>query len=689
MSRRVLWLERPGEAGEVSDLASHQLPVRALERGTDIIKPFGLCRQRRGWNYDGTTADVADNLVTVGRNKFVLTGATRTYTGDDDGDLFLHNSAGAGTALFAGTVPYLWRCVYRDVAIACATDGQTPLRMYAGVAGSSYTSAPSTFNAGKATITATSSNYGTPEVGMFLYVRTNATPAISTCLKIIEVNSSTSLTAEGIKASATVAIDNEQASITGTTIPCIEVYKAGTVTTAGGSPGTLTGTGTKWSTGAWGSVRSDSSSLDGDQVLILTTAGWGLHTITAVGSDTSLTIDKINSHTDADYSIVRRCSAKDVANHKEVFWASGVAQHDDRVYYAPPGWNPSFPPSSILPIDTSEAQTNPLPDDFMLGYIDVPTPFDGDSSVAILSSSNPLVVLRKKSAWGIFGSPGGLDVALLPDGEGSGCIDIRSAWELSIGPVWASRRGVLAYINGRIVDLTAERINQEWRALVEDFDYGVNDYCTISEGRGCIVVHITTGAGTTQRTWNVYPYDQTGRLNPSWYRVSNFNPRFMCTSKLPDEFDKILAVSNAHQGRVIDYAPALSADGDARDDDGTSPVMEMWLPSSLPRAMGADVEERVLEVVVEAELQDSGGASSTLGGSVVSSQVQDSDSTVTTSLDSMASRTAAGPKKHKHKIGVKAGLHQVRLAKTATQTTETKAEIARVGVTVRRSGRPV
>lgn len=675
MSRRVLVADRVGHDGVVTDEAAHQLSVHALSDGLDAYRPRGLVRQRRGWAYDGSVADVADNLVTVWRTPFVLSNVTRTLTGDDDGDLFIHNPAGAGTAIFAGTVPYLARCQYGDQTVFCAQDGTSPSQFYGGSdEDGTVTDDDGLWTSNEATITALSFSTN-PDVGT--YLRLDGSPITYRVLAV----TSTSVTLEAVRADTGggTAANNVVITNTGIGFPAVSVYEVGTFTAA--SP-TTTGQGTKWNSDITIAVGQDAF------LGILSTGQRQLQTITGVGSDTSLTVQSLSESTKSAYHIVRPVCGKDAASHKERFCTVGVKQHDDRVYFSPPGWKQGFPPGYTLPVTDKDLLSSADELDFLLDFIDVPSPNDGDFSVALLSSPNPLVYLKRKSAYGVHvGDSPSAD--LLPEGEGSGCIDIRSAWELPWGPTWASERGVLTYMGGRIVDLTANRINAEWRSYIEDFDFGTSDYCTIQEIAGVMVVHITTGGGQTRKTWNVYPFDETGKLRPAWYPVSNFRPRFMYASKVPGEKEKLLSVSDDDQGRVVDYAPAVNETGTARDADGTSPDLQLVLPSNLPRIAGASVEERLLEVVVEANIVDSAGAGSTMGGTVVSSERLDTDTTITTNLNSMASKTADSPKRYRHKVGVKAGLHKITLDKSATQTTESKTEISRIGFTTRAARRPI
>ena len=674
-------LDRPFTGGMVSDQPAHILSPQLSVYAQDGFTPYGMFRQRQGWEYDGSTADVADNLTSVYRNQFLLADVTRTITGDDDGDLFIHNSASSGTALFAGTVEHLPRCVYRDELMFCAQDGQTPMRRYAGVGTGTFTSAASTYNALKATITATAGSYGSPAVGMFLYARTASSPTTGIVYKVIEVNSTTSLTVDGIKATDTLTATSLTASATGTTYACVNVYDAGTIITTSATTGT--GNGTKWQNGGWGSVQSGAS-LTSDCVLVLQNDSLvGNLTIASVSSDTAMTFDKCTTQPENTYAITRRAPFKDAASHKGSLWGTGVAQYPSRVYVGPPGWNPSFPPGGVLPFDptTRESYAFTNANDHLMDFVDVPSSFDGDDNIAILSSPNPLLVLKRNAVYGIYGSYPNFSVDMVADGIG--CIDIRSAHSYDEGQFWAGEGGIYWYTGGRIVDLTAGKINREWRALTRDFDYGTSDYCTLGVAQGHLVVHITTGGGTTQRTY------LCDLRNQSWQsRISNFTPRYMATSRIAGEKEKLLAVSNARQGRVLNFSPALDGSGTAKDDAGDAPRLQAWTPEGID---GSDIDDdtRFIDLAVHANVYDAGAAGSTsMAVSVVSQDALTSQGTGTKTLADIDSDTTDRLDRHYYRTVNRRGRrHQVRLAvdTLGTDANATKVEVAQIDTTFRQA----
>lgn len=691
---RTVSILNPFTAGIVSDRPSYSIASANSAFAQDGFSPSHVFRNRLGWAFDGTTADVADNLVGIYRAQFALADVTRTLTGDDDGDLFIHNPAGAGTAIFTDTVAFLPRAMYHDELIFCAQDGQTPLRRYSGASANVYTNAASQYEINEARITATASNYGSPQVGMYFYARTGAgvDRASAITYRVIEVNSSTSLTIEDIY-SVAFGVDTPAAnpvlSATGSAWAGVGVYSAGTVTVAGTAG---TGIGTKWSTGAWGSVISDTTG-SGDCLLCPTNYGtsagrvWGASPISAVGSDTGITVQGMIALAGQPYQIVRRCPFKDAAAHKGSLWGTGVAQYPNRVYVSPPGWNPSFPPGFTLPFDPTAEVSSSNTNDFLLDFIDVPAPYDGDHNVAILESPNPLLVLKRHAVYGIYGSFGGLSVDQVADGIG--CIDIRSAHSYDEGQFWAGETGIFWYRTGQIVDLTQQdpdgrpnpKINREWRALTHGFDYGTSDYCTTWLASGHLFVHITTSGGTSQRTYICDLRDG------SWQsRITNLSPRYGFTSRVPGEREKALVVQDIDQGRVIDTAPMLDGTGIAKDGDGTSPRLQAWTTSALGQAQGIAGRTRLIDLHVHANVYDAGAAGATrVAVSATSEGGIGNPASSTKVLSPISSDSVDQVDRHKRRVARQGRRHQVRIDNdlVGTNTNATKVEIHQIDAIVR------
>lgn len=680
---RQVRLDAPFTGGMVTDIPAHRIGARNSAFAQDGFSPQGVFRQRQGWEFDGSVADVADNLVSVARTKFILADVTRTVTGDDDGDLFIHNPAGAGTAInnpSFNTVPFLARAVYRDSFVLCA-DGVTPALFYSGgITDAGDIAGAATFTLGEATVTGMTLNT-TPSVGGFAGVVTGLDNAMFVSPRVLKA-STTALTLEDIRASATVALGSPlDVLVTALAYPAIAVYQAGTITVASDI---ATGFGTDWTGGSYTYQNNDS-------ILIVPPTGSAGHGyIQEVTNGTSISVRLGNQATKSSYQITRSLPIKDAAAHKESFWCTGVEQFPSRVYVSPPGWNPAFPPGFTLPFDPAVSFSSPNANDFLLDFVDVPSAYDGDDNIAILSSPGPLLVLKRESVYGIAGSFPNFQVDLLADGIG--CIDIRSAQSFDEGQFFAGETGIFWYRGGRFIDLTSQdsagnptpKINREWRALVRDFDYGVADHCTLGIASGHLWVTIVTGAGTTSRTYLCDLRDG------SWQsRITNTVPRYYFTSRIPGEPERLLAVQNSDQGRVIDLAPCIDGSGTAADDDGTEPRLQAWSPEGLDGSASIDDDTRLLDLAISANVQDAGAAGATsVACSVVSSGSLETGAAAATTiaLARIDSDTVDQvDRTYNRSVNAKGRRHQLRVdADTVgADTNATKVEIHEVTATFR------
>lgn len=656
----------------VTDLAAYNIGPQNSAFAQDLISPSDVATQRKGWAYDGTTADAAVNLKGIWRAEFILADVTRTLTASDS-VVYIHNPSAGGTSVATSlSGPYLPRAMYRDELFLCAQDGHQPVLRYSGAGAAS-----DAFTAGQtvddtAQFTATSGTFSSDVAPGWYLVYGEIAPFY---IRVLEKTSTTSITLEGVRWTSSSASGAGVVQATGLTTPCVSVYNASTISAA--SDPTVEGAGTKWSTGDWGSV------VAGEDALLPIDPDTGNAAIIAIDSvtddDTLEAGSTLLLVAGTTYHIMRPAPFRDVAAHKGSFWGTGVAQYPDRVYYSPQGWNPSFPPGLIEPVDPRSATFGNPSGDYFLEFIDVPSPFDGDGNVAILESPNPLLVLKRHAVYGVYGEYPTVASALIADG--AGCIDIRSAWSFEFGQVWAGETGIFAYINGQVVDLTDGRINREWRALTADFDFGTSDYCTIGEVYGHLIVHITTGGGTTHRT---YAYDLR---DGAWMsRLTNHKSRYFFSAKVPGEAEKLLWVGDDDQGRVMNSEPAVSLTGIAKDGDGTSPRLQAWTGTGI--AGGIDNLSRVVDLQVSANVVDAGAAGSTqMAVSVVSGGGIGNPADSTKTLADIDSDTADRIDRHNRKVAREGRFHQVRLDvdTLGTNTSATKVEIAQISASIRDS----
>lgn len=569
----------------------------------DWLSHFGYMSGRRGFTFDGTTADSATAISGIVRNKFILAGATRTITncttGTPQTQFFIHNPSSAGTAIgtvthLNGSQTYLPRAVYNDEVLFCCQDGLTPVVRYAGgnTSGGTGSEAGATWTASRATISG--HTFASIGKGAFWYTRQTVLGGTlrqpSMHWKVIEEGTA-SHTIQNVFASATAVVTafNSIGPIANS-YPCVNIYDAGTVSV---TANVATGSGTKWNTAASYSTPSTGN----DSMLFMPATG--NRRITgqfAPTTDTSANLVACPNQTETPYAILRSCPFKDVAVHRGSLWGSGVAMHPSRVYVAPPGWDMSLPPGATLPFDPTTEFASALNSAYMLDFIDVPAIKDGDPVVAILPSNDPLLVLKRRSVYGLYGSWPAIEAGLVADGIG--CIDIRSAISVDEGAFWAGDTGIFWYRDGRLNDLTEGRINREWRNLVAAVTGAL--FCTSGVVRGHLQVYIEgTGISPALYVFNL----TTGAVS----KFSNMRPRAVWSSRVPDEPERLYwSGPTLTNGRVAESSNVWSAAGTSNDAAGSGPTPQATFPATID---GGDIstDTKLHKVEMVALLTDTAG----------------------------------------------------------------------------------
>ncbi len=656
-----------------TDQPASKLNARNSVFAQDLVAPQGIATQRHGWEYDGTVADVASNSVGVYRNKFILADVTRTMTSAANGQIGIHNASSSATAVYStGTVEWLPRCVYKDQIIWCAQDGFSPIRLYSGASlNSSVVAASPTTTVGQAILTTPSTWSASATSGAYVVIGSDQGEETSPFYypRILERISSTVLTLEDMRATLGGAQwATHKVLGTGMTYPCIPVYQAGTGTLDAANE-RVTGAGTNW-------VDADTVSVGyEDGFLILPSTGTAaMYSVGTVDSTTQITFSGDVSRVEANtaYAIMRRCPFTDAATHKGSLWGTGVREFPNNVYVAPPGWNPAYPPGATYPFDPSAFYESENANDFVLDSISVPTAYEGDVNVAILSSPNPLLVLKRSAVHGIFGSFPSFSQDKIADGVG--CIDKRSAISGPFGQFWAGEDDVYMYTNSQVVGLMDGKISREWQSLIKDFDYGTTDYCAIGETQGHLLVSIVSDAGATNRC---YVYDIR---NQAWVsRFSNHKARYFFSSKVDGEASELYWVGDGYQGRVMKSSGAVGLTSEAKDDNGTAPRLQAWTPEGLDGTQTVDNDARLLDLAVTHNVYDVGTAGSTsIDVSVVAGGSLEANASATKALSAIDSDSVDRVDRTRYRtVNAKGRLQQVRfdVSATGTNSAATKVEI--------------
>jgi hypothetical protein len=601
----------PGIEGMNRDVAPYLLRPNESFLARDVVVQDGLLRQIKGWSYFGSQTDTITDWRAVWRNRFILADVTRTLLSFTTFQA-VHFQSGGWQQV--GGVPagsaYIPRCVYGDQLVLCAQGGaDLPMLLWGGprFSGSGIPSGTPSFVAGEATLTGSWAP-GTVDPGYpGLYVRAGrVTPgpvaAIEIDYRILNGSSST-LTLDGVRASANQAVTSGSGvlRVFGFPYPAVSIYEAGTVSVNSG--GVVTGYGTQFQSGPVVIDRSRGSAL-----LLMKPGAKAIHAgVLTVTGDTAMTVMYGGDGTKSPYKITAPCPFKDAAAHRASLYGTGVRQFPNRVYVSPQGWNPSLPPGFVEPFDPVASIESDNPNDFLLFPIDVPSPYDGDHNVALLSTPNGMWVLKNDAVHEIGGDYPSFSQRLIT--RGVGCVDRRSAKSLSFGRVFAGREGVYLEDGVELRDLCEGRqrrgaISNDWRALMSDFnpDPGSGDFCAIGERDGKMLVSVRIGGGAKEVT---YLYD---RAVDGWTcEVTRHVARFFFESKIPgDGGDKLLWVgpSPATIGRVIDSASALDGTGPSKNGDGSTPRFTYISGESIAEAAGIEGEVTLGDISLHANIYD-------------------------------------------------------------------------------------
>ncbi|MGA0133182.1 MAG: hypothetical protein ACO3ND_02370 [Opitutales bacterium] len=722
---RQVVIARPFAGGYRSDVPDYALEANECAYSQDLIYPFGIAQQRWGWAFDGTVADVASNLLGVDRSRYPVTERSLTTTSATNGYLYIHNATAAGTAIWennATTSSPSWipRCMYGGEVIFCAQDGITPLLRYAGSTLANASGWPtggtglwSLANLSSSpTISLNTWPAGTEKGSFFSTVYTNSAsqgffPSISA--RILASPSSTVITLDGIRnasGASTSAIGATGAYVTpvGFAWPAVSVWDAGSCLGNSPTPSQFTFSGADLASAGLLTAYPPMN----DALFVLNATSGSPHSMTNISSYSAGPPELLNvlpappAFGTTQYKIARRLPFKDATVHKNSLWGTGVRQYPNRVYVAPPLWNVGLPPGSVEPFDPISNSTFADVDEFFLTPVDVPSRFDTDPVTAILSTPGPLLVLKGASVYGIFGAYPSYEQTLLANG--SGCIDLRSAFTVDGVAYWAGREGVFMYSGGQIIPLARGRIEREWQALMRGYVAGtsyvsaavVSNHLVISVGglTNTATGEAKIGPDSSNPSDRTYIYDLKAQVWTS--RISNARMRNMSSVRVPGEVNSIFAVSDDRQGRVIDLTPTVTGvkctnrasqtltDADPTDAEGTGPRMQAWSSASLAAANGIEGEARMLDMALHTNLYDTGTpATTSLAVSTAHGEALDDDATSVVTHSPVAGDSVDRVDRSKRRVNRTGRLHQLRVDLSTTAATTKKTQVPEVVLSLR------
>jgi hypothetical protein len=722
---------RPGSGGLVTDVPDTFLKGEALVYSKDAVLYRGALEQRRGWTYESAYGSpVSGTPVGVLRSQFTRANAKRTIGTLSNGTVWLHTGSAASVDLGAPEIAQspIPRCVYRDEVIFCYADGKTPILRYSGLpnVGFSLASGSLSYTQNEATVTASTAFSSAPSPGSYMPIVLGGTTfdRVATWARIQSGASTTSATIEDIthvNANATYASGKiYNPAVTAGSWPGVMIYNDGTCavtrtpyTSPAGETASATGFGTNWVSSLM-PINGRAALLYKDGTL------WKVRSISAISNTTSITlatnpltfttgggggdigvssmsgtIGSPTTTTKAAYQIVSSPTWTDACVHKGSLWGTGVAYHPNRVYVAPPNWNPALPPGEAYPYDVSTSLQKSSPDSWLLDFIDVPTSYDGDPVVAILSSGGPLLVLKRAAVHGIYGTYPTFEQSLIR--SGAGCIDRTAAITVENTPFWAGEEGIFTFAGGRVQSLVDNKIEREWQALMKGWVQGTS-YCTLGVTGGHLVVSVgglsqnatggaKNGADSVNPTERVLVFDLGAG---EWVsRFSNVNARAFNSARVPGETEALLFVGQS-DGRIADLTPAITnvkctdraaqtrTVADAVDGNGTYPQLEAWTSLGLADAAGTDGDVRLIDLSVVSNVLDSGSPGATTLEVAVSQtdglRPPGSAETPVT-VGTVNSDTTDGVNRNRFRVARSGRTHQLRLRTGTTASTAAKVQI--------------
>jgi hypothetical protein len=711
MPESIINIRGIGTGGINTDKPAWGISSTEASAMSDVIIYNGLATQRRGWANFGPVNSAIDSFTQGGIYEVRATGITTdvmsanvTVSSLSERAIYARNQTGStwlpvftsnGTFPVGAKPEYVARAQYQDEILFCDRKGIYPMLRYLGSPSQDvFTTITANINTSSAVIPysmivgAGGSAIGSePGVFMYPYVSQEA-PSFRLIQNSMTAGGSGSATAKNLSfvAAASSAGDSSVIQSWGTTWPAVSVNDSGTV--AYTSP-TITGTGTEFSGGAWGSVFVPTGKYRpmGDSIRVQDTTStngkWTQLAISSLAAPSgspsivrAMTVrGTLPTLTGAQYDIMRRCPFAEVEVHQECLWGTGVSQYPNRVYYSPRLWDMQTPPELTPPWN---GITNFYdPNSGTLRYTEIEGSGDGDKVVALISSDGPLLILTRRACWGAYGTWPNFQRQLVA--AGAGCIDNRSAVGTNAyGHYWAGESGIYGYRAGKVTDLTAGRINTMWRDWMKLYQESTGSYVVAGVTRNHLIVSAYVTRGVT-KTMTLACNLGTG----AWTELSNIPATsFQAPALSSGEEQLIASLSGSKQ--LIDVTPAISMSGTARDANGTSPKLSMTLGSANHNQGDPDTEARLVELRVGAVVKGAVGDTSSITVTTRSNGATHQADTESVATSVIASSPYSDPQRARVRVGNTGRTHTVTVETESTQTANGTIAVLELGMNVRK-----
>lgn len=729
---RRLSVAQPFSGGYVSEVPNYAIALDAASFAQDAYAPYGMMRQRRGFSRVSTT-NASLSIKAVAKTKFAYTNSTRTLvstlaSGTPNTSSIQSYASGSYTKLVDVKNPtgnsdvYLPRCVYDGEIIFCHQSGERPLIRYSGALGTASTVSINPLNMPLGSFSVQRSdgtNWSAPTGGYFWFAPPDGSGGISAQPHICDRISSSD---DSGVTNKFIFLENMQNTVAGATATATD----GAVSNVGFSwPGVIVAEGTISAINGGAittpgitpssSVFFDSSNAPYGSDAIAAGGPGDTHDIAGITSTTATTVStnwNISSGlATKPYRILRRCPFKDAAVHKRSLWGAGVKQYPSTLYVWPPDQNIGIPPqrSTPYPVTSRAGYTSGVDgfltdSDYTLFSLDIPSRYDSTPIVALLSvEDGPLLVLKTDSVYGVYGTydptnratGGGLTVNKLADW--GGCIDIKSAISGESGVFWAGPDGIYTWKGGAVTDITAGRVQREWRALMAGFVTGQTTVSCGVAATAYLVVSVTGLDSSKTADAKVGPDDSSPADRTLVYdlrtdkwlgRISNVGAKHIWTAKPEDDGSACLFVTSIYEG-ITDLTPAFTPNngGTPNDPAGTGPQLRLWSTASLAQAEGTEGDARLCDLSVHLNIYDTTTATSQLGATVFSRGGLSPTASPALALSSFPADTADRLNRYKRMVNRTGRIHQLRLDMSSTSNNNEKVEVAEIVMSFRDSRR--
>lgn len=416
------------------------------------------------------------------------------------------------------------RCMYRGELIICDRDGDFPLQRYSGGIRDNIepnhggATNPTQIYAGNLNIGSTdaaswsAATRADESKGLYSFLRyrtltprsTESWARMDECTVADPYPNTEDIYHDDKTGAAT---DNDLAywavSSTAPTIPCVETYNEGRITT--NASGQFTGATTSliYSVGGFsGGAGHNSPALavkdhtDGNKWKLL-------QTIVLSDKSTSSKIGLATALTDAEYMMLKRATFTDACTYQGRLIGLGVKEHPNRLYSSPVGWNPSIPPGAIPPWHIKEPFEDTDPTNLILDWIEVPSATDGEPLIACAPFSyggaeepSGVLAIKSDSVYALTGTPGGSGWFPQLLTKGAGAFELRAVhYGSPYGIFMAGRNGIFQIAPGGLsmTELTSGALRDWWMSGPSlDFGYGGgnSDRCVVGEHDGHLFVSV-------------------------------------------------------------------------------------------------------------------------------------------------------------------------------------------------------